>query len=58
LLHLGIYAASIPLAFVTPWFAWLCFVIVPPMLLLPIIQGRRRSTPAEAEQHSLERSCP
>ncbi len=55
---LGIYAASIPLAFVRPWLAWACFAIVPPMLFLPIIQGQRRPTHAEAEQHALERSCP
>ena len=57
-LFLGIYAVSIPLAFVRPWLAWVCFVIVPPMLFLPIIQGQRRPTDAGAEQHSLERSCP
>jgi len=57
-LFLSIYAVSVLLAFVKPWLAWICFVIVPPMLFLPIIQGRGRKTRAEAEQHSLERSCP
>jgi hypothetical protein len=55
---LGIYAASIPLAFVQPWLAWLCFVIVPPMLFFPVVRGRTARARAAAEQHSLERSCP
>ena len=56
-LFLAIYVASIPLAFVNLWLAWLCFVIVPPMLFLPIIR-----VPAidehQPRDHALERSCP
>jgi len=56
-LFLAIYVASIPLAFVNLWLAWACFVIVPPMLFLPIIR-----VPVDAEHaprdHALERSCP
>lgn len=56
-LILVIYAASIPLAFVNTGLAWACFIIVPPMLFLPII----RAQPIQAEradQHAMERSCP
>ena len=55
-LFLAIYLASIPLAFVSPWLAWICFVIVPPMLFLPVI----RSSSSEISEHdrALERSCP
>ena len=57
-LFLAIYGVAIPLAFVSPWLAWACFVAVPPMLFLPIIRGRAAATKAAAEQHVLERSCP
>ena len=54
-LFLAIYAASIPLAFVSPWLAWACFLIVPPMVFfLPGI----RAPHAGAEHHAFERSCP
>jgi uncharacterized membrane protein len=56
-LFLTIYAASIPLAFVNPWLAWVCFVIVPPMLFLPIIRAPVK-VPRSADNHGLERSCP
>ena len=54
---LTIYLASIPLAFVNLWLAWLCFVIVPPMLFLPVIRIPVNDAHALGE-HSLERSCP
>ncbi|MEO6257016.1 MAG: TMEM175 family protein [Sphingomicrobium sp.] len=56
-LFLVIYLASIPLAFVSMWLAWACFVIVPPMLFLPLISG---PVPAghSREERALERSCP
>jgi uncharacterized membrane protein len=57
-IFLAIYAASIPLGFVRPWFAWICFVIVPPMLFFPVVRGRAAQRRSPAEQHSLERSCP
>jgi uncharacterized membrane protein len=54
---LAIYAASIPLAFVSPWLAWACFVaILPPMLLLPIIRAPAHGE--ESPDRALERSCP
>ena len=56
-LFLVIYAASVPLAFVNVWLAWICFAIVPPMLFLPVIRA-----PADGGQgpdhRSLEHSCP
>jgi uncharacterized membrane protein len=52
-LFLSIYAASIPLAFVSPGLAWACFLIVPPMLFLPVV----RPGPAPGHRH-LEHSCP
>jgi uncharacterized membrane protein len=56
-LFLAIYLASIPLAFVSIGLAWACFVIVPPMLFLPVI---RVSAPAthSPDDRALERSCP
>lgn len=57
-LFLAIYATSVPLAFVRPWLAWICFAIVPPMFVLPVIQARAMRSREEAEQHALERSCP
>lgn len=56
-LFLAIYAAAIPLAFVSPWLAWACFVIVPPMLFLPIIRAPVPSSHA-AHERALEHSCP
>jgi len=53
-LFLGIYLASIPLAFVNVWLAWTCFIIVPPMLFLPIVRARLR----DDEHHAMRRSCP
>jgi uncharacterized membrane protein len=56
-LFLAIYAASIPLAFLSPWLAWACFISVPPMLFLPVI----RIQPVDRymmENGTLERSCP
>ena len=54
---LAIYVASIPLAFANIWFAWVCFVIVPPMLFLPVI---RVPVAGEhmAHERALEHSCP
>jgi uncharacterized membrane protein len=57
-LFLSIYLASIPLAFVSPWLAWACFVIVPPMLFLPVIGLPASARGAPAEHRALERSCP
>jgi len=54
---LTIYLASIPLAFVNLWLAWLCFVIVPPMLFLPVIRIPVNDAHALGER-SMERSCP
>ena len=56
-LFLTIYLASIPLAFVNLWLAWACFVIVPPMLFLPVIRVPVMGEEAPHD-HALERSCP
>jgi uncharacterized membrane protein len=56
-LFLAIYVASIPLAFVGLWLAWACFVIVPPMLFLPVIRVSGTGEHGSREQ-ALERSCP
>lgn len=56
-LFLTIYIASIPLAFANIWFAWACFVIVPPMLFLPVIRVPVNELRAPNE-HAMERSCP
>jgi uncharacterized membrane protein len=57
-LFLAIYAAAIPLAFVSPWLAWACFLAVPPMVfLLPSITARH-SPVADPAEHAIERSCP
>ena len=55
---LAIYLTSIPLAFVSPWLAWACFVIVPPMLFLPVIRAPVAAKSASAEDRALEHSCP
>jgi uncharacterized membrane protein len=55
---LAIYLASIPLAFISPWLAWACFIIVPPMLFLPIIRARGAPKPVPEEHRGLEHSCP
>jgi len=56
---LGIYAVSIPLAFVNPWLAWACFLIVPPLVVfLPILAARRPGPAKGTVDHALERSCP
>jgi uncharacterized membrane protein len=57
-LFVTIYAASIPLAFVRPWLAWACFLIVPPMFFLPIIRARMASESMPRERPDLEHSCP
>ncbi|GAA4740875.1 TMEM175 family protein [Sphingomonas daechungensis] len=56
---LAIYLASIPLAFVNVWLAWICFVSVPPMLVVPIIRAQivTKGSP-EDEHHDVEHSCP
>lgn len=56
-LFLAIYLASVPLAFVNLWLAWACFIIVPPMLFVPVIRaaGHRDHTP---DERALEHSCP
>ena len=54
-LILAIYAVSIPLAFVSPILAWICFVIVPPMLFLPVI---RVDTAMPTSDRAMARSCP
>jgi uncharacterized membrane protein len=55
---LAIYAASVPLAFVSPWLAWVCFVtILPPMLLLPVIRAPAHGEESP-ESRALEHSCP
>lgn len=56
-LFLAIYIASIPLAFVNLWRAWACFVIVPPMLFLPVIRAPGHSERAP-DDRALEHSCP
>ena len=55
-LFLLFYAASIPLAFVSTWLAWACFLIVPPMLFLPIV--RADDVPMDEHHKGLEKSCP
>jgi uncharacterized membrane protein len=57
-LFFSIYVASMGLAFVSPWLAWACFLLVPPMLFLPIVRIGSASAPKSTEQHALERSCP
>jgi uncharacterized membrane protein len=57
-LFLAIYLASIPLAFISPWLAWACFVIVPPMLFLPVIRAPVAAKSASVEVRALEHSCP
>jgi uncharacterized membrane protein len=57
-LFLVFYGASIPLAFINTWLSWICFLIVPPMLFLPIIQASRAPSEEHDEHHGLERSCP
>ena len=56
-LFLVIYAASVPLAFVNVWLAWICFAIVPPMLFLPVIRAPVEGGHAP-EHRALEHSCP
>ena len=56
-LFLAIYVVSIPLAFVNVWLAWACFVIVPPMLFLPIIRAQRAGL-VDEEHRAMSRSCP
>jgi uncharacterized membrane protein len=56
-LFLAIYLASIPLAFVSLWLAWACFIIVPPMLFLPIIRAPVPATHSP-DDRALEHSCP
>ena len=57
-LFISIYAVSIPLAFVSVWLAWICFVAVPPMLFLPVIRADMMEGSADVDHHILERSCP
>ena len=55
---LAIYSASVPLAFVSPWLAWACFIaILPPMLLLQVIRAPAHGQ-VSADHHALEHSCP
>jgi uncharacterized membrane protein len=56
-LFLGIYLLSVPLAFVSPWLAWACFLIVPPMLFLPTVRAAGRPSQSMAEQ-PMQHSCP
>jgi uncharacterized membrane protein len=56
-LFLAIYLASIPLAFVDIWLAWACFIVVPPMLFLPVIRASDQATHSP-EARALARSCP
>ena len=55
-LFLLFYAASIPLAFVNTWLAWACFLVVPPMLFVPIV--RADDAPTDEHHKGLEKSCP
>jgi uncharacterized membrane protein len=57
-LFVTLYALSIPLAFVSPWLAWACFLIVPPMFFLPIIRSRMAAESMARERADLEHSCP
>lgn len=58
-LFLTIYLVSIPMAFVNVWLAWICFVCVPPMLVVPIIRAQiaKKGAPKGAH-HEMEHSCP
>ena len=56
-LFLGIYLVSVPLAFVSPWLAWACFLAVPPMLFLPTVRAAGRLSQTMAEQ-PMQHSCP
>lgn len=57
-LFISIYAASIPLAFVSTWLAWACFIVVPPMLFLPVIRADMMPESEDDDHRGLERSCP
>ncbi len=56
-LFLAIYAASVPLAFVNVWLAWICFAIVPPMLFVPVIRVPADDNHAPHDR-ALGHSCP
>ena len=56
-IFLAIYLASVPLAFVSPWLAWACFLAVPPMLFLPTVRAAHRLSQSMAEQ-PMQHSCP
>lgn len=55
---LSIYLGSMPLAFVSPWLAWACFISVPPMLFLPIIRAQIKKTESSEGNRGMEHSCP
>jgi uncharacterized membrane protein len=57
-IFLGIYAASIPIAFVSPWLAWTCFILVSGMLFLPIIGIGVSRAYGSVEHGAVEHSCP
>ncbi len=57
-LFLSIYIAAIPLAFVNVWLAWACFVIVPPMLVVPVIRAQIARKDYPEDHHEMEHSCP
>jgi len=57
-LFLSIYIAAVPLAFVNVWLAWACFVIVPPMLVVPVIRAQIARKGAAEDHHEMEHSCP
>ena len=55
---LTIYLVSIALAFVNVWLAWICFVIVPPMLVVPVIRAHIAKKGAHEDRHEMDHSCP
>jgi uncharacterized membrane protein len=57
-LFLAIYLVSMVLAFVDVRLAWICFVIVPPMLVLPVIRARLSRKGLPGDRHDMEHSCP
>jgi uncharacterized membrane protein len=55
---LAIYGASVGLAFVNPWLAWTCFIVVSAMLFLPIIGVGDPQGLSPGEHRGAEHSCP
>jgi len=57
-IFLAIYIVSIPLAFADVRLAWVCFVIVPPMLVVPVIRAQLAKNDVPEDHQDMEHSCP